>query len=115
MNIKELIGKTFTSVTQIEDEEIHFNSDEKSYKLYHDQDCCEHVVIKDLCGDLSDLENTPILSAIESSNDDESGSNFKPSQTWTFYRIQTAKGLVVLCWDGSSNGYYSESVSFDEM
>lgn len=33
----------------------------------------------------------------------------------TFYRIATAKGQVVIRFYGSSNGYYSESVSFAQL
>ena len=36
------------------------------------------------------------------------------SCTWTTFTFTTSKGEVVVRWHGSSNGYYSESVSFAE-
>ena len=108
--IKDLIDKTFTSVTAT-DENIIFKGD-RSYKLYHDQDCCECVIVSDIVGELSDLENSPIKMAIESTNEGET--DWGPC-TWTFYRFATEKGGVVICWRGESNGYYSESVQFMEI
>ena len=45
--IKDMIGKVFTSVIATEDEMIFFNAEEK-YTFYHEQDCCETVIIDDI-------------------------------------------------------------------
>ena len=88
----------------------------KQYQMYHSQDCCESVAIEDVAGDVADLLGSPVVQAEESSSCDPIKDATQPcdSFTWTFYRIATAKGLVVLRWLGESNGYYSESVDFVE-
>ena len=109
----ELIGKTFTKVFKKMDDELIFEG-EKSYKFHHIQDCCENVVIDDVCGDLSDLENSPILIA-EEVKKKYGDKDYEDTNTWTFYKFATIKGSVDIRWYGSSNGYYSESVDFEEI
>jgi hypothetical protein len=114
-NISELIGKTMLSVTGAKgDDEIVFTATTgEAYKMYHCQDCCENVRVEDICGELGDLVGSPIVMAEESLDGDENPPAIHAdSYTWTFYRIATAKGLVVLRWLGTSNGYYSERVDF---
>lgn len=121
MDISTLIGKTLTECYgSVGDDVISFTTTEgKTYRLCHYQDCCESVSVEDICGDLSDLVGLPIVQAEEnSSNDDPPGiiRDYPPeSQTWTFYRLATANGSVVIRWYGSSNGYYSERVDFEEV
>lgn len=119
-NVSVLIGKTLASVVRgvgNDDDEIVFVTiDGETYKLYHFQDCCEHVAIEDIAGDLQDLVGSPILMAEEASNSEETpppdDSSEVESYTWTFYKFATIKGYVTIRWFGSSNGYYSESVDF---
>ena len=120
MSISELIGKTLTKVENIEDEQIVFTTtDESEYMLHHSQDCCEMVTVNDICGDLDDLINSPILKAEERTNSEENPEGvdlkeleYQESFTWTFYELATIKGSVNIRWYGESNGHYSESVDF---
>lgn len=120
-----LLGKTLTDVKVIGKEEIHFYADHERYILTHFQDCCENVYIESIIGDLNELIGSPITLAEEVSNNYYSNDHAKllhalmgplpgsdESYTWTFYKLATVKGYVDIRWYGTSNGYYSESVSF---
>lgn len=122
-----LVGKTLTAVRGSKgDDTIVFEcSDGTKYQLYHCQDCCESVSVEDICGEWEEILNSPILKAEESTNipegfvdpfaeQDKNGYG-RDSFTWTFYRITTMLGQVVIRWYGTSNGYYSESVSFCKL
>lgn len=115
---EELLNKTMVSVENDSDYELIFTTTEgKKYKFYHQQDCCETVQIESIVGDLSDLVGSPLLMAEE--YEGNTPARFDPldyeSCTWTFYKFATIKGYVDVRWLGSSNGYYSEGVSFDEI
>lgn len=109
---EDMIGVTMVSVTGATGgEDMCFTSTAgDEFHFYHGQDCCEHVEIEDICGDLSDLCGTPILGAEETT--EESAKEGDGSGTWTFYRYWTAKGTVTVRWYGSSNGYYSETADY---
>lgn len=116
---EELLGKTLVNIENRNNEEIVFTTTEGDvYKLFHNQDCCETVMVEDICGNLEDLVESPLTEAEEVTNVDEpfvkqEGRNYEPdSYTWTFYKLRTEKGCVTIRWLGESNGYYSESVSF---
>lgn len=113
-----LIGKTLTAVIGgVGDDTLTFKcTDGSAFSLFHDQDCCGSVSVEDIAGDLSDIIGSPIVTAEESCGD-QNPADYEPDEyvesfTWTFYKIDTAKGGVTMRWYGSSNGYYSENVSF---
>lgn len=118
--IKLLLGKTLVSIEgKVGDEVLRFVAEDgETFTMYHSQDCCESVNVEDIIGDLSDLIGSPIVRAEEnSSSDPPEGHKYEyqpESCTWTFYRVGTAKGTVVIRWLGTSNGYYSESVTFSK-
>lgn len=105
-----MIGLAMVSVSgDAGDDEIVFTAiNGRTFKFYHDQDCCESVAINDVIGDLPDLVGYPIVEAEEISSEGEPYSG--ESGTWTFYRFSTVRGTVTVRWLGESNGYYSESV-----
>lgn len=120
-SITELVGKTLTKVYDAGDDIVFECEDGKKYHLYHNQDCCETVSIESINGNLSDLVGSPILVAEEvTSGENPEDVNVKElgyqdSFTWTFYKFATVKGYVDIRWYGESNGYYSESVDFEEI
>lgn len=95
------------------DNELRFVFDDGgTATMTHHQDCCEHIWLEDVTGELADLIGSPLLMAEESCGGPETDGAYE-SQTWTFYRFATAKGFVTLRWIGESNGYYSESVDIE--
>lgn len=121
VNISDLVGKTIKEIIKRDDRLTFVINDGSKYEMYHEQDCCEHVSIEDIIGDLEDLVGSPILTASEDTSDkdpnDKSKSSasaddwdYRDSFTWTFYNLSTFNGHVTIRWYGESNGYYSESV-----
>jgi hypothetical protein len=118
MEFSSLLGKTLVSivVNDVKDKITFMDSTGQEYVMYHDQDCCESVDIESIVGDLNDLLGNPLLMAEEVVSDeapqDVVVEYCGESETWTFYKLATVKGYVDIRWHGTSNGYYSESVSF---
>ena len=115
---KEVIGKVLkdVKVEYKDSDEIYFYFEDGSeYKMYHSQDCCEHVELEDVNGDVEDLIGEPLLLAEETSASDTLVGRGDDSATWTFYKFATIKGYVDIRWYGSSNGYYSERAEFRKV
>ena len=115
-DIKDLIGKILSDVRvdYYPDELTFETTDGATYVMYHEQDCCESVYLEDINGDFADLRGEPILLAEEVvSEEAEEEADEDGLKVWTFYKLGTIKGVVVLRWHGESNGYYSVGVDFE--
>lgn len=121
MKFEKLLGETLVKIDITKDDPhggqdkiTFYATDGSKYRLTHHQDCCESVYIESIVGDLLDLINTPLTLAEEVVNlEDYNDGN--DSSTWTFYKLATVKGYVDIRWCGTSNGYYSESVDFEQI
>ncbi len=109
VDVAEMLGQTFTRVWS-DGDSVTFENDKVRYVLYHQEDCCESVVVEDIIGDLDDLEKWPLLIAREDHDADGPELPNEESYTWTFYNFATFKGYVTIRFLGTSNGYYSEDV-----
>jgi hypothetical protein len=126
----DLLGLTFVTAESSE-KRVDFVADFGArITMYHEQNCCESVYVEDINGDLNDLVGSPILRADERTNvkkygrdvnedgdpigdpPPENDDDYLPElQQWTFYGLSTIKGSVDFRFYGSSNGYYSVSVT----
>ena len=122
-DISHLLGQTIARVSRaskddrtslspaLEDDWISFSLDDDfDLVLQHHQDCCEHVYLDDVAGNLDDLVGSKIWQAEEVSNEAYADTD---EEQWTFYLLRTIKGSVTLRWNGTSNGYYSMGVDAD--
>lgn len=106
---ESLVGKFFTRVER-NDNRIILENDEGQYVIQHMQDCCEHVYIESVSGDLADLENSEIRNGNEHSFRRSVG-EYGSSNTITTFTFASDKGVVSIRFNGSSNGYYGEGAS----
>lgn len=116
-----LVGETLSAIEgEVGDDTLTLKTASgRQFQMVHYADCCENVELFDVVGDLADLIGHPILQAEEVSTDEDppdiTAPDYRESFTWTFYKLATIKGSVTLRWLGTSNGYYSESVEFNEL
>lgn len=124
--VAQLIGLTLNRIEGClpDSDEVTFYSEcGQQFRMYHEQDCCETVLLNDIEGDVDDLIGSPIVVAETVSDAAQQALKLLipfPDRDgdcvqWTFYRLATAKGWVVLRWFGDSNGYYSTEVNFKRI
>lgn len=114
--LQPLIGVTLVEIQNAQagsDRVTLHASDGRRWLLYHQRDCCESVRVEQIDGDVDDMLGSPLVMA-EEVEEKRSAERGEDGETWTFYKFATAKGYVTFRWCGQSNGYYSESVTFEE-
>lgn len=113
---ESLKGLTFSKIEKDEESILFTTDDGAEYEIAHIQDCCESVELDDISGNLDDLLDSPVEVAEEcNSYNLPPKDKYDESFTWTFYRLATRKGWVVLRFYGESNGYYSEDASLYKL
>lgn len=99
--IKNFIGEKAGELCRVEFESGNV------LELFHDQDCCECVVIEDIQGEPVQL----IGKTLEYVDEEIEDGNVGESSTRTTYTFKTSNYMLKIIWLGESNGYYSESVT----
>jgi len=119
IDIKELIGEvlTYIDIDPKNDVILLTTQSGRQIRICHYQDCCESVYIENTDGKWHELFGKPILDA---SHEECSSGNlpeecYEDSWTRTTLTFKTDKATVINRWIGTSNGYYSESVSLIEI
>jgi len=116
ITMEKLIGLTISKIIINNDKRqmILYTKEQRKFVFFHEQDCCEDVYIEDICGDLEDIINHPILQSEKVSSSQKDEDNCE-SQTFTFYKIATMENSITIRWCGKSNGCYSEEVNLVEL
>lgn len=114
VDAKTLVGEVLTHVDVLGEEGIMLTTESgRRIKIYHEQDCCEHVRIVGTDGEWKDLYGKVIdevdHKAVQS---DVALCESKTDSTLTF---KAGYKTVISRWIGESNGYYSESVDLMEI
>lgn len=115
MNIEELKGEVLTNIDVAGDEIMLTTQSGRKVRIFHCQDCCESVSIHGIDGEVTKLLGKPLLDVSETNPDDAPAEGSDESYTWTVHEFRVDDATVIVRWFGSSNGYYSESVSIADL
>ena len=118
-NFFEIKGQIIEEITGLTEgnDEVFIKTNNGTYKLYHEQDCCEHVRLVKVIGNVNELIGEVIFAEEDSGANDPDWYNesFNDSHTWTKYNLKTANASLEFWFLGESNGYYGESISIKKI
>jgi hypothetical protein len=115
MEISELVGQAIDRVEYPGHEVICLlHCTRGMYAFVHHQDCCESVGLQGKTGMDAILGKSITAASITRDHDLPPGMNEMESFTNTKVRLTAGEHTAELWFLGESNGYYSESVHFEE-
>lgn len=113
-NFFELKGKIIKEINglKIGSREVSIRTNDGTYRLYHEQECCEYVCVVKVIGKVNELVGEVLFAEEDSGANDPGWYNesFNDSHTWTKYVLKTANASLEFWFLGESNGYYNEDV-----
>ena len=119
VNFFELKGKTIKEINGLKKggREVYIRTNDGTYKLYHQQDCCEHVRVVKVIGNVNELIGEVIFAEEDAGANDPDWykEDYHDSHTWTKYVLKTENTSLEFWYLGESNGYYCESVSIKKI
>ena len=122
VNESEMVGETveFVDVDETKNQIVITTQSGRQFRIYHDQYCCEQVEIaesQDGDGQLVTLVGKKIEGVEVELEEDVDPPPFEDCDSWTRTKIsfRTNSETVISRWIGTSNGYYSESITINEL
>lgn len=113
----DLEGRTIESTEIGRDWLNIFCEDGTQWQLFHRQDCCESVNFKDTQGDPAELIGKKILKAYTDRGSESNSwwdTSNSESSTWEEFTLEASGVKVTWRSAGESNGYYSETMNFEQ-
>ena len=118
-NFFELKGKIIKEINGLEiySDEVFIRTNDETYRLYHQQECCEYVCVVKVIGNVNELIGEVLFA------EEDAGANepdwhdeyLDESRTWTKYVLKTANASLEFWFLGESNGYYNEDVRIKKI
>ena len=119
VNFFELKGQIVKEIINLQEDndEVFIRTNDGTYKLYHQQDCCEHVRIYNVIGNVADIIGEVVFAEEDAGANDPDWykEDYHDSHTWTKYVLKTENASLEFWFLGESNGYYSENISIKKI